>query len=186
MSTIQIGGRVGFSTFDEIQTCFEKVDFPIELALPWKYRELWLPIESKLNAILDFFKNSKLDIHSIHATQGRITDSAFMDWGYKTLQFADALNVKWVTIHPNQVKSKEVQEKALGFIQSLEYGSSARFCIETFDGPHRLFQPIDIMEQGLPMTLDISHIRDDTFIYEIVEKNWPNIKVLHLSAKNEH
>lgn len=35
------------------------------------------------------------------------------------------------------------------------------------------------------MTLDVSHIRDNSFIRQIIESYWHNIRVVHLSAKGE-
>jgi|Deesub1362A_J573_1020465.scaffolds.fasta_scaffold00194_29 sugar phosphate isomerase/epimerase len=186
MAAVRIGGRVSFDRLEDLES-FSDVDFPIELALPWRYQELWLPIEDRLKEVLEFFLKEKLEILSIHATQGRISEEAFLTWGKKTLEFANALGVRDVTVHPNQVKSNRatLQEKALMFLRRLQEGSDAKFCIETFRGRKRLFQPLEIVERGLPMTLDVSHIRDNSLILRIIESYWHNIRVVHLSAKGE-
>jgi len=67
----------------------------------------------------------------------------------------------------------------------LERDSSAKFSVETFGGKRRLFWPIEIIEKGLPMTLDVAHIHDNSFIYQIIESYLHNIKVVHLSAKGK-
>ena len=114
MSNSKIGGRVGFDKVEDLKRCFEDIDFPIELALPWKYQDLWLPVENRLNEVLDFFLERGVEILSIHATQGKISGEPFLEWGKKTLDFAEALDMKYVTIHPEQVKSNRtnLQEKA--------------------------------------------------------------------------
>jgi len=187
MQDIKIGGRVGFDKIEDLKGCFKDIDFPIELALPWKYQDLWLPVENRLNEILDFFLERRFEILSIHATQGRISEESFLVWGKKTLDFAEKLGVEYVTIHPEQVKSNRVnlQEKAVGFIRVLERESSAKFCVETFSGKRRLLRPSEIIERGLPMTLDVAHIHDDALINQIIDKYWKYIKILHLSARGE-
>ena len=48
MEAIKIGARVGFEKIEDMEKCFEKIDFPFELALPWRYKDLWLPMENRL------------------------------------------------------------------------------------------------------------------------------------------
>lgn len=185
MTDIRIAGRVGFERIEDLENRFKGIDFPIELALPWRYEDLWLPMKNRLNEVMDFFLKSKLEIRSIHATQGKISDEAFLIWGKESLEFAEALNIKHVTVHPNQVKSNRIdlQEKARSYINRMERDSSARFSIETFSGKRRLFWPKEIIEKGLQMTLDVAHIHDDSFVHQIIESYWHNISEVHLSAK---
>ena len=187
MGGITIAGRVGFDTIDQLEERFDGIVFPIELALPWRYGKLWVPFKEHLFVALKFFQDRGLQVGSIHATQGRISDDAFLEWGRETLKFADALGIKHVTIHPNQAKSrrKELQEQAHCHLTDLHRSSNARFCMETFDGERRIFHPTEIMECGLPMTLDVAHIHDDSRILEIVDRYWHSIPILHLSARGE-
>ena len=50
---MKIGGRVGFNKIVELETNFKSIDYSIELALPWKYQDLWLPLEDKIKQIID-------------------------------------------------------------------------------------------------------------------------------------
>jgi len=187
MEKIKIGGRVDFEKFEELESRFRYIDFPFELALPWRYKKLWLPIEQKLEEIQKFFKSKDLNIIFLHATQGRISEESFLEWGKKTLDFADELNLKYVTIHPNQRKTRREEHrlKALKFIKKLEIESKAQFCIETFNSKRRIFRPEEIIENKLPMTLDTAHFYDNSRIINVVENYHCNIKVVHLSSKGE-
>ena len=185
---MRIGGRVGFAKIENLERTFRSIDFPIELALPWKYQDLWLPIEDKIGQVIDFFKSKDLEILSIHATQGRITDEAFLKWGKLTLDIARSLGVHDVVLHPNSVKNQKSwhQENVLRCIRRL--GGSDIFSIETFKGKDRVFLPIRLVEKGIPMTLDTAHIPDQDLVMEIVNGNHRNIRSVHLSSigKGEH
>ncbi|MDI6917466.1 MAG: hypothetical protein QMC80_06680 [Thermoplasmatales archaeon] len=183
---MKIGGRVSFDRIEDLEKHFKGIDFPIELALPWKYRELWLPVENRVSAILSFFKNSNISIITIHATQGKITDDLFLVWGKKTLKIAKELGVGCITVHPNHVKKPRYlyQVKAIENLKKLS-NKTCSFSVETFNGKNRVLRPMEIVEAGIPMTLDTAHIRDNQLIKQLIEKYWENIKTVHLSAKSE-
>jgi len=185
---IRIGGRAGFDRLEQLDVHFRSIGFPIELALPWKYKELWLPMEDRIDEVVDFFRGRDIEILSLHATQGRITEESFLSWGSKTLQVARKLGVRDVTIHPNRVQNQKLssQEQVRRMIRRM--GGEGVFSIETFVGKHRVFSPHDLVEQRLPMTLDVAHLHDRSLVREILRENHSNIRTLHLSAvgKNEH
>ena len=182
---MKIGARVGFDTFEDLERNFASIDFPIELALPWRYIKFWLEVEGKIDSIIAFFKNRKLDILSIHATQGRISEASFLKWGSDTIRIAEALNCRDITVHPNIDKKNkpEAQKAVLAFLKELQSDSRANFSVETFGNKKRVFTPDEIMEFNLPMTLDVSHIREDGRVMEIIEKYHRNISVVHLSSR---
>jgi len=179
---MKIGGRVGFARIDQLEERFRSIDFPIELALPWRYKELWLPIEKSIDQVIDFFRARSIEILTIHATQGPITDDAILRWGALTLRIARALGVNDVTIHPNFIKGQRLrnQERALRNLKIL--GGSEVFSIETFGGKKRVFTPENLVEENLPMTLDIAHLRSRSQVLDILERNHRNIRTVHLSA----
>lgn len=185
---IKIGGRVGFDRIEDLETRFRSIDFPVELALPWKYKELWLPMEGRVDDMIAFFKKSSVEILSIHATQGRITEERFLRWGRLTLQIARELGVRDVTIHPNIAKRQREwsKEQALRLIRRVK--GKDIFSIETFSGKHRVFSPLELVEAKIPMTLDTAHIHDRNLVMDIVDRGHPNIKTIHLSAvgRGEH
>jgi sugar phosphate isomerase/epimerase len=185
---IRIGGRAGFERLEQLDERFRSIDFPIELALPWRYEALWLPMEDRIDEVVDFFQNRDIEILSLHATQGRITEESFLSWGRTTLELAGKLGVPDVTIHPNRVQNqKEYNQKQ---VQRMirRMGGDGIFSIETFGGRKRVYSPHDLVEQGLPMTLDEAHLHDRSFVRQIVDRNHSNIRTVHLSevGKDEH
>lgn len=183
---MKIGGRVGFERLDELARNFSGIDFPIELALPWRYLELWKPMEHRLDEVKTFFKESGLNILSIHATQGRISEDSFLDWGRKTLELARYLGIRDITLHPDNRKTRRLdhQKAALERLRRLEdeMDMEGVFSIETFGGYNRIMSPREIIELGLPMTLDTAHIHDQAEIMAIIERYHRCIKTVHLSA----
>ena len=127
-----------------------------------------------------------LDIASIHATQGKISDNAFLSWGRKTCELAEYLGAKVITVHPNRAKSgrDSLQKLVRRHLRTLQGKTSALITVETFEGADRVLTPDEIMATGLPMTLDTAHIHYDTKVLEIIRCYWKNIPVVHLSAKS--
>lgn len=123
---MNIGGRVSFEKIEELGQIFENVKFSIELALPWRYHALWLPMETKLNEVITFFKNTPIEILSIHATQGRISEETFLEWGAKTLNLADSLSVPYVTIHPIALNPKRPRFNIRQWNISVNYKTEQR------------------------------------------------------------
>lgn len=184
---MKIGGRVSFDRIEELERNFAGIDFPIELALPWRYIKFWLEAEDRIDEIISFFGKRKLDILSIHATQGRISEPSFLKWGSDTIRIAEALNCRDITVHPNIDKKNkpEAQNAALTFLKDIQKGHQVQFSVETFGNNKRVFTPDEIMEFNLPMTLDVSHVREDKRVLEIIEKYSHNIPVVHLSSRSQ-
>jgi sugar phosphate isomerase/epimerase len=186
---IRIGGRVGFDRIDQLEERFRAIDFPIELALPWNYRDMWTPMEKHLDHVIHFFKERDIEILTLHGTQGRLAEEDFLRWGKLTLKIAAELDVNCVTVHPENVKRYRDwhQRQAVEFISVME--GEKLFSIETFGGKNRLFRPMELVEAAIPMTLDAAHIHDRDLVLGILKQNHPNIKTLHLSAvsgKEQH
>ncbi len=182
---MKIGGRVEFNTIEELEKIFKTVDFPIELALPSRYSDLWLSIEDEIEQVIGFFKKKDIKIFSIHSTQGRITEEPFLKWGKLTIDIANELGVNDITIHPNKIDEQRSlnQQKALNYIKKLNGGNI--FSIETFGGKKRVFTPAELMEKGIPMTLDTGHFKKSKKIFKIIKNYHGNIKTVHLSGRDE-
>jgi len=182
---IRVGGRVGFNKIEEIHERFRDVDFPIELALPWRY-ELWKQVEPKFDEMLECLDSLDFEVLSVHATQGWISKDTFLSWGPKTCQLADRFGGRAITVHPNRAKKPREthQDMTRRNIKKVQRETSVTVSVETFGGKKRVLTPQEIMDFGLPMTLDTSHIREDKRIIDIIESYWQNIPVIHLSARN--
>jgi len=184
---IKFGIRQSFDNIEQVEERFSKLDAPVELALPY-YWDIYEPVRGHLRGVADKIRAFHVEVLSIHAVQAPITDERFMVWGKEIADFASMINVKTITLHPNNVnKDKVVQEKAL---KNLEYladlcKNEIIFCIETFTGKRRVFTPDEIVEFNLPMTLDTTHIKDDKRIWHLLRNYRNNIMNVHLSAKEE-
>jgi hypothetical protein len=145
-------------------------------------------MEDRIDEVVAFFRARDIEILSLHATQGRITEQSFLSWGRKTLQVARKLGVRDVTIHPNSLQNQKMQnqEQVRRMIRSMD--GDGIFSIETFGGKHRGFSPQNLVEQGLPMILDVAHLHDRSVVRQIVDRHHFNIPTVHLSAigKGEH
>lgn len=184
---IKFGIRQSFDNIEQVEERYSKLDAPVELALPY-YWDIYEPVRGHLSGVADKILAFHVEVLSIHAVQAPITDEKFRAWGKEIADFASMVNVKTITLHPNNVnKDKVVQEKALKNLEYLAnlYKNEIIFCIETFTGKRRVFTPDEIVEFNLPMTLDTTHIKDDKKIWNLLRNYRNNIMNVHLSAKEE-
>lgn len=182
---INFGIRQSFDKIEQVEDRYSGLSAPIELALPY-YRDIYEPVRGHLTEIAKKIKSYGTQVLGIHAVQAPITDERFKEWGKEIADFAKALKVKTITLHPNNVNNKvKAQKEAL---KNFEYFSSLHdddiiFCIETFEGKRRVFNPGETAAFNLPMTLDISHIRNDKVIWDLLKNYKENIFNVHLSAR---
>ena len=183
-TSITVSARVGFESVEQIPDRFADVDFPIELALPWQYR-MWEEALPKWDEMVAALEEADLDVASVHATQGRISDPSFLTWGRETCELAERLGARTVTVHPNRAKKTKLSSQALAqqHIRALQRETEVVISVETFGGRDRVFTPDEIMGHNLPMTLDTAHLHDDERILRIVRDYRRHIPVVHLSAR---
>jgi len=182
---IKFGIRQSFDRIEQIEERYSKIKVPVEVALPY-YWDIYEPIRRHLAETAEKIKSYGTEVLSVHAVQTSITDEKFKIWGKEIADFAKALGVRTVTLHPNNVnKDKQVQEEALRNLEYFTslYNSELIFCIETFEGRRRVFTPDETVTFNLPMTLDTSHIRDDEKIWNLLKIYKHNILNVHLSAR---
>lgn len=178
---IKLGIRQSFNSIEQVEERYSNLNVPVEIALPYYW-----DIYEHLSGIADRIKAFRTEVLSIHAVQAPITDKKFRTWGKEIADFARMLDVKTITLHPNNVnKDKDVQKEAL---ENLEYFADLHkneiiFCIETFTGKRRVFTPDETVSFNLPMTLDTSHMRDDKKTWNLLKDYKENIMNVHLSAK---
>ncbi len=183
---IKFGIRQSFDRIEQIENRYADINTPVEVALPY-YWDIYEPIRGRLAEIAEKIKSYKATVIGIHAVQAPITNEKFKIWGKEIADFAKALRVKTITLHPNNVNKDEgTQKKAL---ENLEYFTSLYndevvFCIETFEGKRRVFTPDEISSFNLPMTLDTSHIREDEKVWSLLKGYKERILTVHLSARD--
>lgn len=182
---INFGIRQSFENISQIEDRFSNLTAPIELALPY-YWEIYHPVRPYLKVIAEKIESFSCEILSIHSVQASITKDEFIVWGKEIADFTKLLNVKVITLHPNNTnKNQSNQEKALKNLQyfNREYQNEIIFSVETFTGDRRIFNPDEIVKFNLPMTLDTAHIENSQTIWHLLETYKENIKTVHLSAK---
>lgn len=183
---IKFGIRQSFDRIEQIENRYADINAPVEVALPY-YWDIYEPIRGRLAEIAEKIKSYKATVIGIHAVQAPITNEKFKIWGKEIADFAKALRVRTITLHPNNVNKDEgTQKKAL---ENLEYFTSLYndevvFCIETFEGKRRVFTPDEISSFNLPMTLDTSHIREDEKVWSLLKGYKERILTVHLSARD--
>jgi len=187
---IHFGIRQSFENIEQIEERFHNLSVPIELAMPY-FWDIYQPIRPYLKEIAEKIKGFSPEILSIHSVQSPITNDEFKIWGREIADFAKLLNVKIVTLHPNNTNKNQTNlEKALNNLKyfSLLYQNEIIFSIETFTGNRRIFDSDEIVKFNLPMTLDTAHIEDNQKIWHLLKTYKENIKTVHLSAKrnNQH
>ena len=185
---IIVAARVSFAAVHQIQDRLYGVDFPIELALPYKYL-WWQEATEHFEEMLSVLKELDLVVPTIHATQSRITGSEFLKWGRQTLEIAECLGAKTVTVHPNRVaknRRADFQESVRMHLRELRHNSKVLISVETFGGKDRVFRPEELVASKLPMTMDVAHIAENGRLLRIIESHWQHIPVVHLSARGNN
>ena len=118
---INFGIRQSFDKIEQVEDRYPGLSVPIELALPY-YWDIYEPARAHLPSIAQKIKSYGTKVLGIHAVQAPITDEKFKEWGREIVDFARALKVKNITLHPNNVNDKvNAQKRAL---KNFEYFSS--------------------------------------------------------------
>ncbi len=184
---INFGIRQSFDKIEQVEERYSGLSVPIELALPY-YWDIYEPARVHLPQIAQKILSYGVQVLGIHAVQAPITDERFKEWGKEIIDFARALKVKNITLHPNNVNEKVTAQK--GALKNFEYFSGLYndeiiFCIETFESKKRVFNPDETVAFNLPMTLDTSHIKNDEKIWSLLKNYKENILSVHLSARQQ-
>ena len=182
---IRFGIRQSFDRIEQVEERYANLNMPVEVALPY-YWDIYEPVRGRLAEIAEKIKSYGTEVLSIHSVQAPITDEKFEIWGKEIAEFAKALGATTITLHPNNInKDKVTQDEALKNLEYFTglYKDEVVFCIETFEGKRRVFTPDEIVASNLPMTLDISHIRNDEKVWSLIKGYEERILNVHLSAR---
>ncbi len=158
---------------------------PIELALPWK-KDDYMQQREYLPALVEHLKSSDIVVQNIHATQGRLSDPDVMVWGLDAIRLAEAAGAHVVVFHPDNVKKDAKANQQILIMQNIRrlqrQSDKVTVAIETFGGPKRSFTPEEIIDKGLPMVLDTSHLFQDRTM-QIIDKYHSGVVSVHLSEE---
>ena len=184
---MELGARVGFDRMEELEPHFEGVEFPVELALPYRVLD-FLPIVDRMEEITGFIRDRGIRVLSVHAPQGNLAHEDCALWAVPAMSLADRLGASSVTFHPSLSRGTgrlAGQALARQHLGELQEGAKTLAGIETFGGKRRLFHPEEIMEAGLPMVLDTVHLHDDERVLRLIRDYHRGIPTVHLLARGE-
>ena len=130
---IIVAARAGFETLEDLPDRLGGIDFPVELALPWRF-QMWESVMPKYGEMVSAIGQTGLDICSVHATQGKISESAFLRWGQKTCELAEQLGASVVTVHPDRARARraDAQILALQHLRTVQRKCPTIVSVETF------------------------------------------------------
>jgi sugar phosphate isomerase/epimerase len=184
--SMNLGARASFDRFDQLEEHYRDVDFPIELALPYRVGD-FLAMASRMAEVRDYIRDSGIQVLSVHATQGNLIADDHERWTRPAMELADELGAGSVTFHPNRSKKQRVENQARvkEHILEIQRDHYSLASVETFGGKDRVFRPREIVEADLPMVLDTAHLHSDELILDLIRTYHQNIPALHLSARGE-
>jgi sugar phosphate isomerase/epimerase len=184
---MKLGIRASFDRLDELEHRFKGVDFPVELALPYRVGD-FLSVVDRMEEIKTFIVTLQLEVLSIHATQGDLAADDYERWAKPAMELADAVKAKSVTFHPGKSRKNRLgsQARVKKHLADIQKRHRALASVETFGGRDRVLRPNEIVAAGLPMVLDTAHLRDDGYIFSLVQSYHEKISSVHLSARGKH
>ena len=123
-----------------------KEDPPL-LPVPEAEAHRWALTVPKWDEMVAALEEAELDVTSVHATQGRISEPSFLTWGRQTRELSERLGARTVTVHPNRAKKTKPNSQALAQqrLRALQRETEVMTSAETFGGRDRVFTPDEIM-----------------------------------------
>ena len=139
-----------------------------------------------LENIMQTVKNNEGRINSVHPpAPGNLSIEDYLEQAFG---IADAVSANHVVLHTpkvhDQVDRMRRQQELLATVRKVEETHEARAAYETFRSRIRLLTTDDIINYGLPMVLDTSHMTADE-TEELVSTYAHSMPVVHLSQRQE-
>ncbi len=155
---------------------------PIELAFPSDVEDFQRG-KNGLDEVGRQVKTHQVPVYSVHAPEGRLAESAFIDWAGRAVQFAEAVGANIVVVHPEKIGKDAPDGKgpALNNIRHLQDRTRVTVAVETFWDKGRVLPPDVIMGNQLPMVLDTSRLPKSEITW-VIETYHTHIVNIHLSA----
>jgi len=174
--------RRGVNLQDFKESLADLDGIPIELALPHKLDEFLADMDH-LDDLAAYVQDAGILVGSVHAPQGRLADEDFMRWAVPTIRFVEKTGAPVAVFHPESVPKllkPSAQAIALRNVKRLQRETSVTVAIETFGSAKRVLTPEEVIERGLPLILDTSHLLVRR-IFQVIETYHSGIVGVHLS-----
>jgi sugar phosphate isomerase/epimerase len=161
---------------------------PLEVALPWRLGD-FLEQMDDLPRLEHYLIENGIHVASLHATQGKLTDDAFISWALPTVKLARKVGARIVVFHPNNAAKTEkfnLQLVALSNLKRLQRESGGVVvAIETFAHAKRVLTPEEVVTLKLPLVVDVSHL-EPARTMTLIETYHRGIVGIHLSEVRWH
>ena len=174
--------RRGVNLQDFKESLADLDGIPIELALPHKLDEFLADMDH-LDDLAAYVQDAGILVGSVHAPQGRLADEDFMRWAVPTIRFVEKTGAPVAVFHPESVPKllkPSAQAIALRNVKRLQRETAVTVAIETFGSAKRVLTPEEVIERGLPLILDTSHLLVRR-IFQVIETYHSGIVGVHLS-----
>jgi len=185
---MKLGIRASFNRLDELEHSFKGVDFPVELALPYRVGDFISGVADRMDEVRDFVVALRIEVLSVHATQGDLAADDCVRWAKPAMELADAVGAKSVTFHPGRSRKNRLdgQARVKVNLADIQKHHRALASLETFGGRDRVLRPSEIVEAGLWMVLDTAHLKENELVLSLVQRYHEKIASVHLSARGKH
>ncbi len=132
---------------------------PIELALPPDLDD-FLKGKDRLRDVAEQVKAYRVPVYSVHAPDGHLTDTTFLDWAGRVVQLAESVGAGIMVLHPEPLPSgrKADEQAVIENILHLQDRTRVTIAMETFWDTQRALTPDAIMQNQIPMVLDTSRL----------------------------
>ena len=161
---------------------------PLEVALPWRLVD-FLEQMKDLSRLERYLIENRVNVASLHAAQGKLTDDGFLSWALPTVELAKKVGASMVVFHLNNVAKKEkpnLQLLALANLRRLRHeAGDMAIAIETFAHPKRVLTPEEVVTLKLPLVVDVSHL-DPGRTLALIDAYHAGIVGIHLSEVAWH
>jgi hypothetical protein len=173
--------QIDYSNSDDRLSKLRSV--PIELAFPQDLAE-FLKDKDGLAVVERQVKDYGVPVYSVHAPEGHLADSNFIDWAGKVVQFAEAVGSGIMVLHPEEAAPDMRDRDHLSVIDNIRHlqdRTRVVIAMETYWDKKRILTPDQIMNASMPMVLNTSLLPKSEITW-VIETYHTHIVNLQLSA----
>lgn len=183
-----MGHSALFRSIEGLRALLARSHEPLELDFPAREDELegLLSRIDEITAILGAYRGVIL---SVHAHPVEMDSEEFMEQALELARVAESAGAGSITFHPSKSMKKEERDRrrpaAVDNLRKVQTMTPVTLAVETLGHSKCIFDPEEIMQYGLPMVLDTTHVGWKAS-YRLLESYSKQIVTIHLSERTEH
>lgn len=158
---IRVGHSALFWSLGKLRERLAHCNCPVELDFPAR-EECWPSLLERADEITDCVCASGAKVLSVHAPPVKMDGDGFVETALQLARLADSLGASSVTFHPSKCGKAEDREsrqaRAVANIRSAQARTKIALAVETLAHNRCLLSGDEIVEHGLPMVLDTTHV----------------------------